>query len=60
MSTIPYEQREAKIKEKDSKSSLLLIYEWVKTDQISFDTFDKLLAVRQQVIEDAWRYDGPN
>lgn len=60
MSTIPYEQREAKIKEKDSNSSLLLIYEWVKTGQISFDTFEKLLDVRNQVIADAWRFDGPN
>lgn len=58
MSIISYEQRAAKVKEKDSAASLLLIYEWVKTGQITFDSFKSLLDLREQAIADAARYDS--
>lgn len=57
MSTISYEQRAAKVTEKSSNDSLLLIYEWVKTGQITFLTFEKLLTLRQENIERENRYD---
>lgn len=58
MSIISYDQRATKIKEKDSAASLLLIYEWAKTGQITFDVFKSLLEVREQTIADAARYDS--